>query len=313
MAFGEVAMPITEHSAQILAGSWPSQSVMAWSGYAMAYSQAANNLFTQLNTQYDIKDILATMDGAFIESARGLAQGRETALMNRIEAYRFISGKAHWAANELHSTKSDLVEIVNKAEEDIQTSRANAEKAKAAALGNPAAIAAIESQLETSIATIVAVAKGEAQARDIQGATTVTGYSGEIATWTSPYVNHLLPQSGGIPDTGGLPATPAPATPAPGQDGGGATTKPVDYKRRRIPKADCRHRAAQDNATTIRRRTHRRIFSRPPFVMTMISPKRRRLIPTSRLRRRRRRPRRRHRRAGPVAAAPATRPRCSVR
>ena len=93
-------MPATEHSAEILAGSWPAQSVMSWSGYAMDYSQAANRLFKELDTQADIKDILGPMEGAFIDSARGLAMGRETALQNRIEAYRHISKKAHWAANE---------------------------------------------------------------------------------------------------------------------------------------------------------------------------------------------------------------------
>ena len=91
MAFGEIAMPATEHSAQILAASWPSQSVMAWSGFAMAYSQAANNLFPHLNTQMDIKDILGSMEGAFIDSARMIAAERETALQNRIEGYRHIS------------------------------------------------------------------------------------------------------------------------------------------------------------------------------------------------------------------------------
>ena len=52
-------MPMTEHSAEILAGAWPSQSVMAWSGYAMQFSQAANNLFKELDVQMDIKQILA--------------------------------------------------------------------------------------------------------------------------------------------------------------------------------------------------------------------------------------------------------------
>ena len=32
----------------------------------MAYSQAASNLFIQLNTQYDIVDILAPMDGLML-------------------------------------------------------------------------------------------------------------------------------------------------------------------------------------------------------------------------------------------------------
>lgn len=170
-------MPMTEHSAEILAGSWPASSVMSWSGYAMAFSQAANTLFKELDVQMDIKQILAPMDGAFIDAARNLAAGRETALQNRIEAYRHISKKAHWAANELQSTKQDLVEIVNQAEEDIQTSRDSAEKAKAVALQStpliaPAAIAAIEAQLQTSIAKIVSIAKSNAIARDGQGAST---------------------------------------------------------------------------------------------------------------------------------------------
>ena len=204
MAFGEVMMPMTEHSAEILAGAWPSQSVMAWSGYAMQFSQAANNLFKELDVQMDIKQILAPMEGAFIDAARGLEAGRETALQNRIEAYRHISKKAHWAANELQSTKSDLVEIVNSAEEKIQTSRENAEKAKAVAaqtspLTAPAAIAAIEAQLEAAIAGIVSAAKAEAHARDMQGAGTVAALSTDIAQWAEPFVNHILPQSGGMP------------------------------------------------------------------------------------------------------------------
>ena len=204
MAFGEVMMPMTEHSAEILAGAWPSQSVMAWSGYAMQFSQAANNLFKELDVQMDIKQILAPMEGAFIDAARGLEAGRETALQNRIEAYRHISRKAHWAANELQSTKSDLVEIVNSAEEKIQTSRENAEKAKAVAaqtspLTAPAAIAAIEAQLEAAIAGIVSAAKAEAHARDMQGAGTVAALSTDIAQWAEPFVNHILPQSGGMP------------------------------------------------------------------------------------------------------------------
>ena len=204
MAFGEVMMPMTEHSAEILAGAWPSQSVMAWSGYAMQFSQAANTLFKELDVQMDIKQILAPMEGAFIDAARGLEAGRETALQNRIEAYRHISRKAHWAANELQSTKSDLVEIVNSAEEKIQTSRENAEKAKAVAaqtspLTAPAAIAAIEAQLEAAIAGIVSAAKAEAHARDMQGAGTVAALSTDIAQWAEPFVNHMLPQSGGMP------------------------------------------------------------------------------------------------------------------
>src|SRR5271166_4317981 len=224
-------MPVTEHSAQILVGSWPSQSVMAWSGYAMEFTQAANNLFTQLNTQYDIKDILAPMEGAFIDSARALEAGRQTALQNRIEGYRYLAKQAHWAANELHSTKADLVEIVNKAEEDIQTARDNAEKAKSAVAAIPGAALAIEGELQANIAAIVAGAKGKAQARDLQGAGTVTALSTDIGKWAVPFVNQILPESGGVPDLGNVPtappAAPAPALPQP--QGGGAGAKPVDY------------------------------------------------------------------------------------
>ena len=130
-------------------------------------------------------------------------------------------------------TKSDLVEIVNSAEEKIQTSRENAEKAKTVAaqtnpLTAPAAIAAIEAQLEAAIAGIVSAAKAEAHARDMQGAGTVAALSTDIAQWAEPFVNHILPQSGGMPGLtgGGVPAAP-PGMPAP-QDTPG-NVKPVDY------------------------------------------------------------------------------------
>ena len=214
---------MTEHSAEILAGAWPSQSVMFWSGYAMQFSQAANNLFKELDVQMDIKEILAQMEGELIDAARGLEAGRETALQNRIEAYRHISKKAHWAANELHSTKSDLVEIVNSAEEKIQTSRDNAEKAKAVAAQTPlvaaAAIAAIEAQLEAAIAAIVADAKAEAHTRDMEGAGTVAALSSDISQWAAPFANHILPQSegmSGLPGVGVPAAPPMPAPQAPG-------------------------------------------------------------------------------------------------
>lgn len=233
MAFGEVSMPVTEHSAQILAGSWPSQSVTAWSGYEMEFTQAANNLFNQLNTQYDIRDILAPMEGAFIDAACSLEAGRETALQNRIEGYRYLAKQARWAANELHSTKADLVEIVNQAEEDIQAARDAAAKAEAAAAAIPGAAQAIEAKLQADIAAIVAAAKGKAQARDLQGATTVTGLSAEIGKWTVPFVNHTMPETGGGgPTTGSAPAAPAPAAPAPAQPApqdGGAQAQPAKY------------------------------------------------------------------------------------
>ncbi|ORX11379.1 hypothetical protein AWC32_16780 [Mycobacterium xenopi] len=226
-------MPVTEHSAQILAGSWPSQSVTAWSGYEMEFTQAANNLFNQLNTQYDIRDILAPMEGAFIDAARSLEAGRETALQNRIEGYRYLAKQARWAANELHSTKADLVEIVNQAEEDIQAARDAAAKAEAAAAAIPGAAQAIEAKLQADIAAIVAAAKGKAQARDLQGATTVTGLSAEIGKWTVPFVNHTMPETGGGgPTTGSAPAAPAPAAPAPAQPApqdGGAQAQPAKY------------------------------------------------------------------------------------
>ena len=180
----------------------------------MQFSQAANSLFKELDVQMDIKEILAQMEGELIDAARGLEAGRETALQNRVEAYRHISKKAHWAANELHSTKSDLVEIVNSAEEKIQTLRDNAEKAKAVAAETPlvaaAAIAAIEAQLEAAIVAIVADAKAEAHTRDMEGAGTVAALSTDISQWAAPFANHILPQSGGM---SGLPGVGVPAAP----------------------------------------------------------------------------------------------------
>lgn len=223
MGFGEISMPMTEHSAAILAGSWPSQSVMAWAGYGMAYTQQANALFRELDAQMDIKEALAGMEGAFIDSARGLVQSRETALQNRIAAYRHIANKAHWAASELQSTKTDLADIVHATEEKIKTSRENAEKAKQAAAAVPGAAAAIEAQLQAAIAGMVGDAKRDAQARDLRGANTVTALSKDIAQWSAPYINSMLPEASGATDLGTmLPATPGPAGPAPG-------AKPTDY------------------------------------------------------------------------------------
>lgn len=129
-------MPMTEHSVEILTGSWPSQSVMSWAGYAMAHAQEANRLFTQLDVQMDIKQALGGMDGNFIESVRALVQSRETALQNRIEAYRHIDKKAKWAASELQATKTDLADIVTTAEKMIKALRdaADDQKSKVAAI-----------------------------------------------------------------------------------------------------------------------------------------------------------------------------------
>ena len=121
---------------------------------------------------------------------------------------------------------SDLVEIVNSAEEKIQTSRENAEKAKAVAaqtspLTAPAAIGAIEAELEAAIAGIVSAAKADAHARDMQGAGTVAALSTDIAQWAEPFVNHMLPQSGGMP----------------GLTGGGVPAAPPECQRRKTPRA----------------------------------------------------------------------------
>ncbi len=219
---------MTEHSAAIVAGSWPSQMVMTWAGYAMEYTEAANRLFQELNTQYDIQAILAPMSGAFIDAARQLALGRQYALMNRIEAYRYTANKVQWAANELHSTKADLVETVNQAEEDIQKARQNAAQKKAAAAGNPVAVAAIESTLQSNIVVIVARAKADAQLRDSEGSMTVAGYIGDINNWSQPYSNFMLLESGGSPGVGAPGAPASPAAPTAPMNGRGSSTKPVD-------------------------------------------------------------------------------------
>lgn len=217
-------MPVTEHSAQILVGSWPSQSVMAWAGYAMAFKQQAHLLSDQLDTQMDIKESLAGMDGYLIDKLLLLTRGRETALQNRIAAYLHISNKARWAANELQATKTELTDIVNAAEEKIRVSRENAEKAKQASAGVPGAVAAIESQLQTAITGLVANAKREAQARDLQGATTVTALSNDISQWASPYTNMPFPES----ELGSAPVPSSPGALAPSQNGSG-TMSPVDH------------------------------------------------------------------------------------
>ena len=221
---GDIAMPVTEHSPLILGTSWPLQSATAWSSYSDSFVQAANNLFPQLHTQQDIRGIVAPMEGAFIDAARALINGRQTALENRIEGYRYLAKKALWASSEIHSTQADLVEIVNKAEEDIQAARDAAEKAKQAAAAVPGAAEAIEGQLKANIAGIVSHAAGLAQTRDAEGAGKVEALTADIGTWSVPFGNPTLPESGGVP---GLPAPAAPAPAMPQPKGGGAGGQPV--------------------------------------------------------------------------------------
>ena len=220
---GEISMPVTEHSDQILAGSWPSQGEMVWSGYSKALTAASHSLFEQLQVQHDIQSLLAGQSGAFIDAARQLVMGRQYALMNRIAAYRNLADKAHWAANAVHETKADLVEIVDKAEEDIKAAREAAEQAKIVFAAVPGAAAQIEAQLATDISSIVSTAKADAVLRDSEGAATVTGLVTDINTWKQPYANFMTPQ--GETPTAGAPQ--APAQPAPAEPSGG--TQPADY------------------------------------------------------------------------------------
>ncbi len=221
--FGDVAMPMTEHSAQILAGTWPSQLVTTWSGYAAQYSRAAETLLAQVQVQHTLQEILGPMSGAFIESARTLVSGRRIVLENRVAAYRFAAGKAQWAANEIHATKSDLIEIVNKAEEEITAARERAEKLKAAPYMAGRA-AAIEAMLQAEITKIVSTSRTEAEARDMEAATTVAAYTTDLKSWVQPYTNRTLPTSG---ELGINPESPPPDPPHQPE----TPTRAVDFSR----------------------------------------------------------------------------------
>lgn len=213
MSFDDLSMPATEHSAAILAGAWPAQSVSAWKGYAQEFSTAAQHqLFPQLEVQYNIRDILTPMSGAFIDAVRQVEMARQYALMNRIAAYRDLAAKAKWAANELEETKRDLVEIVNKAEEDIQKARTAAEQEKAAKALIPGAAEAVEAALQTTIATIVSAAKAEALARNAEGMAKVVTLAAEVRDFKQPYANMMLPQTGS--NSGSACSTPQATTPS---------------------------------------------------------------------------------------------------
>jgi len=231
---GDPARPNTEHSQAILGTSWPLQTASAWSAYSESFTGAANKLFPELHTQHDIRSIVAPMEGAFIDAARRLVDGRQTTLENRIEGYRYLAKKALWASSEIHATKADLVEIVNKAEEDIKAAREAAEKAKQAAAAVPGAAAAIDGQLKADIASIVAGAAGLAQARDVEGAGKIATLAADVGKWAVPYGNPTLPESGGVP--GAAPAPAAPAAPSP--QGGGTAVKPVDLNKYNKNQAD---------------------------------------------------------------------------
>lgn len=106
-----------------------------------------------------------------------------------------------------------MVEIVNKAEEDIKAAREAAEKAKQAAAAVPGAAAAIDAQLKSDIASIVAGAAGLAQARDAEGAGKIATLATDVGKWAVPYGNPTLPESGGAPEQ--LRRLPRPQHPAP--------------------------------------------------------------------------------------------------
>lgn len=202
-------MPVTRYSVPILAGAWPSQSVSAWSAYAAQCSGVGETLFGQVLVQHTLQELLAPMSGAFIDAARTLVSGRRVALENRVAVYRFSATKARWAANELHATKSDLVEIVNKAEEDIDAAWDRALTMMAAA--SPLGQAVILGLLQTQIIEIVSTAHTNAQARDAEGAATVSGLANDIKQWTPPHTPMTMPTAGG---PGGVPAAPAPRAPS---------------------------------------------------------------------------------------------------
>lgn len=82
----------------------------------------------------------------------------------------------------------------------------------------------IEAKFQVEKQALIDAAKLEAQARDLQGATTVTALSHDIAQWAAPYINSILPEAGGTP-MGNMPAAPPPG--APPVDNGNA--RPVDY------------------------------------------------------------------------------------
>ena len=240
---GDIAMPVTEHSPLILGTSWPLQSATAWSAYSDSFLQAANNLFPQLHTQQDIRSIVAPMEGAFVDAAHALINGRQTALENRIEGYRYLAKKALWASSEIHSTQADLVEIVNKAEEDIQAARDAAEKAKQAAAAVPGAAEAIEGQLPRPTSPeLFRTPQVWRRTRDAEGAGKVEALTADIGTWSVPFGNPTLPESGGVP---GLPAPAAPAPAMPQPKGGGAHGQPVNGHPQNSVDADFRDQGNQ--------------------------------------------------------------------
>lgn len=217
--FGDLAMPSTEHSAAILVGVWPSQSVAAWSGFSTALGEARHRFGSQRGTQEEIHEILRPMSGDFITKALLLADTCMVTLDNRIELYAHVAEQASWAANELHATKADLVETVAAAEEKIAEARQSAASAKAA---NPLAAPQIQAQLEATEQAIVAAARATAQARDVEGAGKVAALVAAITGWTP---RHKMPTADGEGGTSGAPAAPhAPQLP----HGGGARTTPVD-------------------------------------------------------------------------------------
>ncbi|MEW2484283.1 hypothetical protein AB0876_32325 [Mycobacterium sp. NPDC049093] len=112
---------------------------------------------------------------------------------------------------------------MNTAEKMIKSLRSAADEQKSKVAAIPGAAEVIEAKFQVEKQALIDAAKLEAQARDLQGATTVTALSHDIAQWAAPYINSILPEGGA--GAGNMPASPAPS--APPLDNGNA--KPVDY------------------------------------------------------------------------------------
>lgn len=238
MSFGEIPMPMTEHSPQILVGAWPSQSEVAWGGFEMELSARGRAIAGQYDTQFEIARGLQNMSGPFIDDA-GIpnASKRETTLQESAKTDHTCSDVANSARRRLAQAKEDMVDIVKRAEKDITAKREQAatKKAKARAKATPLTAAAVEAecqaidaQLKIDEQTIVAAAHASAMAADSTAAADAAGYGARVKDLTLTYPANTgtgpstaaTPMSNGI---GGAPAAPAPTSP-----GGGINAQNVD-------------------------------------------------------------------------------------
>lgn len=131
----DIPKPETEHSAEILPGSWPQSSEFSWTEYGAKLLSEAQWLGEELAGQEDILSLVVSdeQQGAYIDSAVNVIRQRTETVSDRCQAYTQMAGQASGIGGDILTAKTEMAESVTNAEATIAAARADLEPKIAAA------------------------------------------------------------------------------------------------------------------------------------------------------------------------------------